>query len=197
MSLNNTTNETSTHLCECGCGKFTKFATKTSKQSGWIKGQPLRFLHGHRSPHPVENRFWSKVDKSGDCWLWTGYRMSDGYGTIDIDNRMVLTHRYSYELHNGSIPNGMCVCHTCDNPACVNPAHLWLGTHTDNMRDMVRKGRRNMVRGRAKLTESQVTEMRRKHARGGITYVTLSVEYGIDRTTVGNLIRRETWTDIP
>lgn len=84
--------------------------------------------------------FWKWVDKSGECWLWTG-TTSEGYGRVRHGPKKLLAHRVAYELTKGPIPKGMEVCHSCDNPTCVNPAHLWLGTHRDNMRDAHQKGR--------------------------------------------------------
>lgn len=95
-------------------------------------------------PTPPEVRFWAKVDKAGpdECWLWTA-STNKGYGQLAIkpSPQPVMAHRFSYELANGPIPDGLAVCHTCDNPPCVNPAHLFLGTKGDNNRDMVAKGR--------------------------------------------------------
>lgn len=100
-----------------------------------------------------EERFWSKVDKSGDCWVWTGEKRGHDakYGSVHIgetsDGKRVreYAHRVSYRLANGSFDNKLHVCHHCDNPPCVRPDHLFLGTHTDNMRDMMMKERRSLA----------------------------------------------------
>jgi hypothetical protein len=91
---------------------------------------------------PLEDRFWEKVDKRGveDCWLWTGSN-DTRYGQIWFRGKALKASRVAWELTRGPIPPGMQVCHTCDNPPCVNPSHLWLGTMSDNIRDAVCKGR--------------------------------------------------------
>lgn len=103
-------------------------------------------------------RFWRGVDKQGpdECWPWTRACVTDGYGTISlVKGTPYATHRLSYSINKGLIPRGMQVLHSCDNPPCCNPAHLFLGTNTDNQKDRTRK-----LRGSAKLTDAQVNEIR-------------------------------------
>jgi len=99
------------------------------------KGKPL---HGD-----LRLRFEAKIDKTGECWTWTAHQNSTGYGRFydTARGRLVLAHRLSWELHRGPVPKGLCVCHHCDNRLCVRPDHLFLGTYSDNMKDMMRKGR--------------------------------------------------------
>jgi hypothetical protein len=90
----------------------------------------------------TEERFWRHVDKSSDCWVWTGYRHHrDGYGHFKLDRKPVRAHRMSYEFEHGKIPEGMNVCHRCDNPPCVRPDHLFLGDQSVNLKDAYEKGR--------------------------------------------------------
>lgn len=113
----------------------------------------------------LATRLWRSVDKTGDCWIWQGAKSPYGYGRISIagmprTRRTRLVHRVVYELENGTIPEGMSVMHTCDTPSCVNPDHLRLGTHAENMRDMDMKRRCVRVGEKRRLfTEDQVREI--------------------------------------
>lgn len=105
-------------------------------------GQPcITAWVNQRKALPAEDRFWSRVNKTSTCWVWQGAPWAFGYGRIEVNGRGVSTHRFSWERHNGKIPEGMSVLHKCDVPLCVNPAHLFLGTQEDNMRDRAAKGR--------------------------------------------------------
>lgn len=122
-----------------------------------------------------DKRFYDKVlPLSCGCHVWLACRNKKGYGLFQVGRRSVHAHRVAYALMNGDIPDGMFVCHMCDNPCCVNPDHLFLGTHDDNMRDMVSKGR-----SLRRLTKEQVTEIIERYDRGGVTQRELAAEYGV------------------
>jgi hypothetical protein len=115
---------------------------------------------------PAIDRFYLQTEVSDECWLWKGGKDSDGYGSMrsEVDGvKFDRAHRFSYAYFNGPIAKGLCVCHSCDNPSCVNPEHLFLGTHMDNQRDMIAKGRQNTPFGeqlpQTKLTVDQVVSI--------------------------------------
>lgn len=131
------------------------------------------------------------------CWVWTGYTINR-YGATKINDKLTLVHRYSWESANGPILGGLDVCHHCDNPPCINPEHLFLGTDQDNKDDCVRKfrqayGERN---GRAILTEVDVAEIRQRFAAGGITYRQLGNEYGVCRSQIEKIVTRKMWSHV-
>ena len=92
----------------------------------------------------VAQFFWDKIEKTPSCWIWTGKRIKGGYGQMNRHGRSVLAHRFSFELANGLIPEGLLVRHSCDNPSCVNPEHLLIGTQKDNIRDCIERSRKWM-----------------------------------------------------
>lgn len=147
-----------------------------------------------------EERFWPKVDRSGGpdaCWPWNGYRIESGYGKCYWRGRMVMATHASLAMDGRAVPKGRYACHTCDNPPCVNPAHLFVGTPTDNMRDASRKGRtclgeRNAM---AKVSAEQVVEIRARRAAGERLRV-LADEFGVAESAICNIARGNTWDRI-
>lgn len=156
---------------------------------------------------PLVERFGERVDKSGDCWIWIGNIHVHGYGVIIDNHKTLLAHRVSWELHNGPIPDGMSVCHSCDRNypvgntsyrRCVNPSHLFLGTFADNMVDMVTKGRQakgERVIAFAHLAEEQAKEIKQRYGTGE-SYESLAARYGLHIRTVHRLVQGKTWRHI-
>jgi len=148
-----------------------------------------------------QDRFWKKVDKRGpnDCWNWTAVKHERGYGHMEIQNKNYKTHRLSWEFINGKIPDGLCCLHKCDNTSCCNPAHLFLGTQRDNMRDMVQKGRNNprigTENGNSKLSEQNVLEIRKLHHEG-MKNKRISIMYKVSETTICHVVNRKTWKHV-
>ena len=159
-------------------------------------------------------RFWPKVDKKtpNDCWEWKTHK-TRGYGVFSIRSKPIQAHRFSYELHFGKIPDGLLICHKCDNRACVNPNHLILGTHKDNTKDMMDKGRnetgdkhyskrtpykvlRGSQIGTSVLNEKQVMEIRNKFVPYKYSYRKLAKEYNVHRATVLRILQYKTWKHI-
>lgn len=138
---------------------------------------------------PLEVKFWRKVDKNGppsrlgsNCWEWMEFRRK-GYGSVWVNGRAIRAHRASWEMQNGPIPDGMLVCHACDNPSCVNPGHLFLGTHDDNMADRAKK-----KRARAALSPQQVQEAFNTQ---GISSRAIARKFGVHHSTIDRIKRGE------
>lgn len=139
-----------------------------------------------RSALSTEERFWKYVLKTKTCWLWQS-AIVRGYGILRVGGKNVRAHRISYELHDGPIPEGMMVLHTCDNRRCVNPQHLYVGTHQENMQD--RSDHDRCSRASAVITQEQADKIYidRRPSR------TVAKEYGISKSTVNRILRGETY----
>jgi len=141
------------------------------------------------------------VDPDSNCWLWTGVLNKKGYGSFYVRETggkyvSLRAHRAMYQMFIGPIPDGKFVCHTCDIPSCVNPAHLFIGTHKENMSDMVKKGRQHRPIGEksnfSKLTEQQVREIFRETG----SQRAIAKKYGISKGTVAFIKHRQTWAHL-
>jgi hypothetical protein len=132
-------------------------------------------------------RFWSKVDKSGECWVWTGGSFHRGYGAFRLNGKQVKAHRFSYEITHSTIPCGLLVCHRCDNPPCVNPAHLFLGTPKDNARDAQSKGRLGRNRRLSWLTPAIAENIKTLH-KNKIPITELSRQYQASEALILGII---------
>lgn len=142
-------------------------------------------------------RFWSKVRVSAEtnCWPWQGPVGHNGYGLFSIGSVHFRAHRLSAEFFGATIEPGQLVMHSCDNPPCVNPVHLIVGTQADNMRDMVAKGRHVWSTGRSKLTAQQVIEIRRRLAAGEMG-TALASEYRVHPQTIHHIKSRRYWPNL-
>lgn len=153
---------------------------------------------------PLRDRFFEKVDvqSPNECWMWTGSKSKKGYGRIGLGRREsgnAMAHRVSYELHVGPIPDGMVVLHKCDNPSCVNPDHLRVGTQVENLLDMRSKGRHRWGERpsgerhpMSKLTVEQVADIRSKRNHGQ-TLSSLAKEFGVVVGTIHFIVSGGTW----
>jgi hypothetical protein len=144
--------------------------------------------------------FWNNVDKTGSCWTWRGATQKDGYGILTYQRKFYLAHRLSYLLAHGIVPDGLNICHTCDNPVCVNPDHLFAGTQLDNVRDMINKSRQVNLKGSshgmAKLTEAQVSAIRAEYVPYVVTSRHLSDKYCITVSSVKSVLQHRQWKHV-
>lgn len=192
--------------CQCGCGLDTSISSKNKPPKGVRKGDPHRYVWGHTGKQKVysslEDALFSNVEKGNvdDCWVWQGTQRGNGYGCVKYKGKILEAHRLSYEIHNGSIPDGLLVCHKCDNRPCVNPNHLFLGDHDDNHKDAKSKDRhtRGERQGRNKLRDADVIEIRRAYRTRvrGETIPMLAAQYGVCKRTIVSVARGKAWKHI-
>ena len=140
-------------------------------------------------------RFFSKVNRSDGCWEWTSGKFKEGYARFTFGGKNTLAHRVSWKIHYGEIPEGKLVCHRCDNRTCVNPNHLFIGTHKDNMQDAVEKGRIAIGErhGNSKLTEKQVLLIKAIYAEVVISQKKLGHIFGVAPSTISDIVTGKKW----
>lgn len=183
----------------CGKGAWARDMCTRHYDANRRHGSPYAEIPTKLVRMTPEERFWSLVVKGPDCWGWNGHT-SKGYGILTVGRyRQGKAHRFSYELHNGPIPDGMFVCHRCDDPLCTKPDHLFLGTTQDNTADMVSKGRqaRNTGRiginhGMAKLSEEAAREI--LHSTGVARI--MAKRFNVSESTVYMIRGRHIWKHI-
>lgn len=148
-------------------------------------------------------RFWGRVEKTETCWLWARYSDPRRYGLFTRDGRTISAHRMAWELTNGPIPAGLFVCHRCDNPPCVRPDHLFLGTIQENNSDMARKKRARQhstnvgtANGAARLNPDRVRAIRAAYAAGGFTQRSLADVFGVSPGAISLVLAGRTWSHV-
>ena len=144
---------------------------------------------------------------AGECWNWDAYKDVDGYGCFYPAGEAWRAHRYAWRLEYGRIKRDLLVCHTCDNPSCVNPSHLFQGSFKDNMQDKLKKGRHRCGEGvpslhrgekhhSSKVTIEAVLEIRKLYSLGGISFANLGARFGLKGAATRDIVRRETWRHV-
>lgn len=159
----------------------------------------------------LPRRFSGKVDFNGQCWMWKNYKDKDGYGQYSVKSYPIQAHRFSWIHFNGEIPDGLCILHKCDTPACVNPTHLFLGTKRDNAKDMASKQRnwstkypelvpKKESHWNAKLTQADVDEIRKLYRKGNrwapseFDATNLAKKFGVHKVQINKIVNQERWS---
>ena len=168
---------------ECRRIEFKNWTKKVAKHGGLL------------TPTDIErfNNFIEKPDAPDACWIWKGGRVKTGYGRFYVNGKHIYAHRYSYEIHIGKIPPNKIVLHSCDNPPCVNPKHLSLGSHQDNSFDMVKKTRQSCheKNSHSVLTEKDVINIRNSYPRKSTIF--LAQKFNVTRGTIYHILNKHTW----
>ena len=172
----------------------------SGERSPIMVGQPLSFWGDMLTTEGYRKKFWERVIvvDADRCWEWMGYKNPKGYGQFGFFGKRTMAPRVCWMLTNGKIPDGLHVLHKCDNPSCVNPSHLWLGSIADNNNDSLKKGRRTIPHlygenhGSAKLTNQDVLMIRELRGKG-IEAKCLSLLYGVSDTHIRRIVRRANW----
>ena len=187
-----------------GRGDGLKIRTVWVRVPGSLPQSNMKKLNINNITEKNIKRFWKKVDKESEkpCWIWTASRNRNGqgYGQFGINYKIYVAHRIAYILQHKEIPDDLYVCHSCDNIICVNPDHLRLGTHQDNMNDMKNKGRSPKSKsfgeqnGKAKLTKENVNEIKKLLKEGNLTQSIIGEKFNVSRENISAISRGKTWT---
>lgn len=188
-------------ICECGtervvCGVYLR--NGSIKSCGCLKAEKnsiaMKKMRLQQSGTIIDRFFSRFVKLDNGCWQWRSHTDKDGYGVLPGNRINTRAHRLSYEIHKGPIPEGMFVCHHCDNPGCVNPDHLFVGTQTDNAQDALKKGRHYVgeKNGRSKLTEENVKEILSSSLNGP----QLAEKFNVTRSMINAIRRGVSWRSI-
>jgi len=172
------------------CGS--QFPIRTAKKDQQRRKYCCAACYHRASKTSLEERLWMHVDKSGDCWEWNGASSPAGYGQIRLGDKSLSVTRLSYEIAFGAIPDGMFVCHHCDNPPCVRPSHLFLGTQADNMKDKANKGRASGQ----KLTAADVRQIRHLVVASDLSWGEIAERFGISSGYVYDVWIRKSWKGV-
>lgn len=187
-------------LCRCECGQTQCFIgagirSGNTRSCGCRAGRLTEDARGKW----LRRRLTDDVSRTDTgCWEWLGTCGSDGYGRITVNGRQSRAHIESYRLFCGPIPDGLWVLHRCDNPPCINPEHLFVGSVQDNVDDMFAKGRANKAAGEShgssKLTRTQVDTIRKAYAKGGISQRVLGLQFGVTQANIWHIVNGTSWT---
>ncbi len=195
-------------ICSCGTikvvdgaalkgGKSKSCGCKGSRATIGARSHTFDHTKTHKDGIPTEVLFWRKVEKTESCWLWTANTIHFGYGGFAVKRKRVSAHRYSYMLHKGAIPENLVVRHICNNPICVNPDHLELGTQADNIHDAVKLNRHchGETHGGAIITDALALEIKLDLAKG-IFATRIAKKLGVNKYIVYDIKRGKTWKHI-